>query len=151
MHQKLNFTRIYDMQENYQKLLSQLETPQAPLGLLNKIILKIDLESQKIRLKRRLFIFGIFTITTASALIPAMKLVINRLNESGFNAFFSLLFSDFSIVLNDWQNFFFSLLESFPIMSFVLLLFGLLIFIQALKIFIKNLNLILTYKQYALN
>ena len=139
------------MQENYQKLLSQLETPQAPLGLLNKIILKIDLESQKIRLKRRLFIFGIFTITTASALIPAMKLVINRLNESGFNAFFSLLFSDFSIVLNDWQNFFFSLLESFPIMSFVLLLFGLLIFIQALKIFIKNLNLILTYKQYALN
>jgi len=139
------------MQENYQKLLSQLETPRANSVLLNKIMLKIDLESQRISLKRRLFAFGLLTATTASALVPAFQLVITRLNESGFSTFFSLLFSDFSIVLREWQTFFASLMESFPIMSFVLLLAGLLIFIQILKLFIKNLNLILTYKQYGLN
>jgi len=139
------------MQENYQKLFSQLKTPQASLGLLNKIMFKIDLESQRISLKRRLFAFGLMTAATAGALVPAFQMVITRLNESGFNTFFSLLFSDFSIVLREWQTFFASLMESFPIMSFVLLLAGLLIFIQVLKLFIKNLNLILTYKQYGLN
>jgi|SRR3989338_7348292 len=138
------------MQENYQKLFQNLETPNASSNLLVKIMSKLDLESQKISLKRRLFVFGLFTLATAVALVPAIKLVISRLNTSGFSAFFSLLFSDFSLILRDWQAFFASLLEAFPIMSFVVLLISLLLFIQALKLFIKNLNLILTYKQYGI-
>jgi len=138
------------MQENYQKLFQELEKPDIPAGLLAKIMSRLDLESQKISLKRRLFVFGLFTLAAASALVPAIKLVIDRLNASGFSAFFSLLFSDFSIILRDWQAFFASLLEAFPIMSFVALFTGLLIFIQALKLFIKNLNLILTYNQYGI-
>lgn len=117
-----------------------------PKGLFEKVILRLKRE-QRIAAIRRLAVFGLTTISSALAFIPAFQMAKTGFAESGFGQFFSLLFSDFGIVVAFWQNFALSLLEALPVVSLLVLLGTLLIFLESLKLLVKNIKFIFNSKQ----
>jgi hypothetical protein len=68
-------------------------------------------------------------------------------SESGFFHFFSLLFSDFSVIASYWDNFIISLLETLPVIKLTLLFTAVLIFLEMLKLFANDLRFISKSKQ----
>lgn len=128
------------MENNYEKLFSQLETPQAPIGLLEKILNRLTRE-RKLSAKRRLFVFSFSLLASLIALIPAWQFVWSGFAQSGFFQFFSLLFSDAAIVLTYWQNYALSLLETFPVSRLIIFLAITFIFLESLKLLAENIKI----------
>ncbi|MFA5840968.1 MAG: hypothetical protein WC847_01690 [Candidatus Paceibacterota bacterium] len=59
-------------------------------------------------------------IISIAGLIPAFKILLGDLAQSGFYEYFSLVFSDGTTVLSYWKEFIFSITESLPTMSIIL-------------------------------
>jgi ABC-type phosphate/phosphonate transport system permease subunit len=135
------------MHKNYEKLFAHLKPLEPPEGLFEKIVYCLREEQRFLNVKRRLVIFSIGLIGSVAAFIPVFKMVRTEFVESGFIQFFSLLFSDFGIVISYWQNFAMTLLETLPITSLILLLAVVLVFLESLKSLVKNIKIIFTSKQ----
>lgn len=135
------------MRKDYEKLFTYLKSPEPPDGLFNKVIDRIQKERRFLIIKWQLFIFSIGAICSAIAFIPAFQMVKTGFTESGFIQFFSLLFSDFKIVVAYWQNFIFSLLETLPVMSLVILLVVVLVFLESLRFLTRDIKIIFISKQ----
>lgn len=135
------------MRKDYEKLFTHLKPLEPPEGLFEKITHHIREEQRLLTMKRRLVIFSIGIMGSLAAFIPVFKVVQTGFAESGFMQFFSLLFSDFGIVVSYWQNFAMSLLETLPITSLMMLLATVLVFLESLKLLIKDIKIIFTSKQ----
>ena len=61
--------------------------------------------------------FGVLFIASAGAVVLAYFNLVSALTQSGFLDFASLFFSDFSVAMANFQDFAFSILESFPVFS----------------------------------
>lgn len=107
-----------------------------------KIMLRIRKE-QKILAIKRAFIFSLTAISSAVVFIFALKMVGDGVAESGFLQFFSLLFSDFRIVIIHWKSFVFSLLESLPAMGLVILCVAVFGFFGSLKFLTKDIKFVI--------
>ena len=145
MHQNASFIRISNvgnMSKNYEKLFTHLVPPKPSAGLFEKIMHRIREEQQLLTIKRRLAVFSVSLIVSASAFIPVLKMVQKELYESGFLQFLSLAFSDFGIIATYWQNFTMSLLETIPAISLTILLITILIFLESLKFLARDIKLI---------
>ena len=134
--------------ENF-KLPKQFIAYKPPEGLYEKVILRLKKEQRLFAIKR-LAVFGLTTIGSAIAFIPAFLAVQTNFAESGFMQFFSLLFSDFEIVIIYWQNFTFSLLEALPVMSLIALLGTILIFLESLKFLTRDIKIIFNSRLFKL-
>jgi hypothetical protein len=135
------------MRKDYEKLFTYLKSPEPPGDLFNRVINRIQKERRLLILKRRMFIFSLSAVCSAIALIPAFKMVKTGFTESGFMQFFSLLFSDFKIVVAYGQNFILSLLETLPVMSLVILLVVVLVFLESLRFLTRDIKIIFTSRQ----
>ncbi len=157
MHQKASFFRIIiripaiSMTKNFNKLPQQFLTTEPPEGLFEQVMNHIQKEQGLLRLKRQAAIFALSTTCSAIAFIPAWRIVWAGFAESGFIQFFSLLFSDFEIVVTYWQNFALSLLETLPVMSLIILFVIILVFLESLKLLIKDIKIISTSTQKLTN
>ncbi len=127
------------MNQSYEKLFDQMDYPQPATDLLDKIILRIKREERK-KIKQQLIIFSLSSMASLVGLILTFLLVRIKIIESGFNQFFSLLFSDLHIVLMYWQNYAFTLLETLPINSLLLFLGSLLILVISARIILQDLK-----------
>jgi hypothetical protein len=107
-----------------------------PFGLKERILKKIRQEQRLAIIKTRIVIFSVGLISSIFAFIPALNLLINELNRSGFTKFFSLISSDLSFVAEYWQIFSLSLLESLPVVGLIAF-FGV---IFVLLVSLKNLS-----------
>lgn len=109
-----------------------------PAYLLGKIMERIEKEERILMLKKRIAFFftGLFGLMTG--LIYVFRLAQTTIVESGFSQYFSLLFSDTAIVTNYWQNFFITLLETFPITETAVSLFFILLILQVIKFLAKD-------------
>lgn len=125
--------RIKNMKINY--------AIEPPNGLLEKILKRIQRE-QRILVIKRSFVFSVFLIASTVSFWPISNMLLSDFLKSGFFYFFSLLFSDFSIVMVHWQSFAMMLLETLPAVSLALFLAVLLIFLQSAKSLAKNINII---------
>jgi hypothetical protein len=114
------------MEKDYKKI-------EPPVHLLQKIIARIEKEERLLVLKRRIFIFltGLSGLTVA--LVYAFRLAQTTIINSGFSEYFSLIFSDPGVIAQYWQNFFLTLLESFPVAETALFLFVVLMLLQVFK------------------
>ena len=121
------------MRKDYEKLFTHLEPPEPPEGLLNKIMARIHEEEQLLSTKRRLILFSIPVIISAGAFIPVINAFQAEFAQSGFSQFLSLMFSDFGLVMVNWQNFGLGVLESLPAMSIAALLTTTLVFLWSIK------------------
>ena len=131
------------MREDYQQIFSKLSPPEPSGDLLAKIIARIGEERKAARIKWRLVLFSAVTVCSAVAFVPLFQMLRTGFIESGFLQFFSLLFSDFEIVAAYWQNFSLSLLETLPVFSLMVFLAVVLVFLESLKLLIKNLKIFL--------
>jgi len=124
------------MINNYDKIFSYIGSPQPADGLFIKIVNRID-RAKRISSIKRLIMFSLAFVGSAVGFIPALNSLRTALIESGFTQFFSLIFSDFSIVLNSWKVFTLTLLESLPAVDVLIFLVVISVFIGSLRFLIK--------------
>jgi hypothetical protein len=106
---------------------------EAPSGLLDKVMLRIDRQKRLMAI-RRFSLVSAFLLIILAAIIPIWQSFQFNMTQSGFDQYVSLLFYDFNLIIAEWQNFGLSLLESLPIISTVELLavaFALLLVIKS--------------------
>jgi len=72
--------------------------------------------------------------------IPSLLSLKQELAQSGFYAFFSLMFSDTEIVAVYWRNFAPSILEALPATSLIFLLTAACLFLQSVSGLLKNIS-----------
>jgi hypothetical protein len=118
-----------------------------PKGLLEKIIKRIRRE-ERLLVLRRVLIFSTTLICSVFGFIPATNMLLSDSNQSGFLRFFSLIFSDFSTVATYWQSFSLALLQTLPVISVVALLAILFVFLQSLRLLLRNIK---TWKKTSFN
>lgn len=137
------------MPENIKKLFSKFIVPEPKGDLLFKIMKRVEREKIR-RLKFGLFFYSLITIISAVIFVWSFRWTGESLIKSGFGQFFSLLFSDFSVVKIYWQNFALALLEAMPLTGLIFILSTFLTLILSLYKLIKDIKqtLHLNYKSY---
>lgn len=135
------------MRKDYEKLFTHLTSPEPPTGLLDRIIARIHKEEQLMSIKKRLFLFSTTILVSAITFVPAISAFKEEFAQSGFLQFVSLLFSDFWLVIADWQNFGLAILESLPAMSITAFLFTALVFLWSLKHFASAIKVVFNQPQ----
>jgi hypothetical protein len=73
--------------------------------------------------------FGVLFAGSATFLVAAYFNLVAALGQSGFFSFASLFFSDFGAAMSNFQDYAFSILESFPVFSAAFLVGGLIVVI----------------------
>jgi hypothetical protein len=99
-------------------LLDQFAPPQ---GLSKIITRELDIADAK-SMKRRVVGFSTLFFVCLILVIPSIIYLNRDLHTSGFTSFFSLLFSDTSLLFSHLKEFSLSLLEALPIVSLVVFL-----------------------------
>jgi uncharacterized membrane protein len=93
--------------------------------LTKKILLRIEEREHQV-LTAKVAAFAVLLAASVFIVVFGVLDVVNAGTRSGFFAFAGLFFSDFSMVMANFSDFAFSLIESFPIFSTILLLSGVL-------------------------
>lgn len=125
------------MPQELEKIFASYRSPEPTEELLNKITLRLKQEQAK-RAKRRLVVFSLTLVASLVALVPVVQLIWQDVARSGLADFVSLLFSDPDIALAYWQNFVLAFLEVLPVLSLALFFIVLAVFMESLKLMIKN-------------
>jgi hypothetical protein len=94
-----------------------------PTDLLAKVLHRIAQTERRETTRRRMIGALIVFIATGIAMIPAWISFQSDLTQTGFVSYVGLLFSDFHDVMRAWQDFTLSLIESFPVLGGVIVLF----------------------------
>ena len=105
------------------KILDFEAIPEPPADLNRKIMQRIE------RYERRMLIvkatgFGLLFLGSVAFLVAAYFNLTAAFAQSGFFNFASLFFSDFSVAMANFQDFAFSMVESFPVFSAAFLVAG---------------------------
>jgi len=111
-----------------------------PRSELLSIIIKRLHKEERILAVRRVVLFAIMFACSVIGLVPAFNMLMSDISSSGFYNFFSLIFSDFSVVATYWQNFTMILLETLPALSLALFLAVILTFLQSTKLLLKDIK-----------
>ena len=112
-----------DQQDNYKKLFSKLVVPEPPSGLAKAILLRIEKRERRIMIVKTMASATIFVASLWMIRVGYANLM-GGFAQSGFLAFFSLLFSDFSLIASNLPDFLLSIIESFPIFAAAVVLGG---------------------------
>jgi len=99
---------------------------QPKVDLYDRIINQINREERLMILKRRLILRSSGLLLSIFAFIPLTFKLLSDIAQSGFSQFFSLLFSDFNIIMANIGDYVLSLLELMPALSLSLFLAALL-------------------------
>jgi hypothetical protein len=89
-------------------------------------------------LRARIAVCAAVFVTSLTLVAEGAIRLVADLGRSGFFSFSSLLFSDFSTTVANLPDFIFSITESFPIFSFVIVLSGILFAIWSLAALIDD-------------
>jgi hypothetical protein len=112
-----------------------------PKGLLEKILKRIHKE-ERLLVFKKIIIFSVMLMGSLAGLVPALRMLLSDFSRSGFVSFFSLIFSDPSVVAMYWRSFTMILLETLPALSLALFLTVLLILLQSIKSLTRSLKII---------
>ena len=139
MHQIENLTRINNEWSRFDLLSMNDHEIHVPERLFHEIQKRLQKESLR-RLKYRAMLFFAGIVLSVVALIPLAFLLEETLVDSGFIPLFSLSFTDAAAVLANANTYLFSLLETVPVTSLLIVFCVLLLFFQSLQLFLKNLH-----------
>lgn len=137
------------MRQDYKQLFSNLQEPAPSAGLSDRVIASIKADRKWRQIHLRVYAYLAIFVFSSIALIPSVLLVRNNLSGTGFTQYFSLLFTDFSVIMGYWQNYSLTLLESLPTFSLSVFL-GLIVLIllsfRKLTIYLRPSQLSWTFK-----
>ena len=110
------------MRQDREKIFQSIEHIEPPYGLLGSILARIS-EAQRRNARTRLAFWSAGALVALGALVPVLRYAGQEFSQSGFYDYFSLLFSDGSMLLaNSWKELALSLAESLPLMGVTLVL-----------------------------
>jgi len=107
--------------------------------LFPKIMNRIQKE-QRITARRHLILCFVMLAGSMLAILPLYQVLRQAMVDSGFVDFLMLIFSDTEIVMAYRQNFILSVLEALPIMSLAAFLATVLIFLESLRLLLRDLQ-----------
>ena len=81
----------------------------------------------------KLWSFSFIGIISLAGILPAWKALSNDLAQSGFYEYLSLAFSRDGLILSYWKEITFSIAESMPLMSLIMLLLLIFVLFFSLK------------------
>ena len=119
--------------KNLEKLFTNTEILNPPHELEFSILQKIAIETKK-QIKRKLIYSYIEIIGSTLLFIYSASVFGQEILRSEFWSVASLFFSDMGTVLVNWQDFAYSLMESFPIFSTVAILAPIIILLYLLGV-----------------
>jgi len=128
-------------------MAKDLTNPSPELFL--KVMKRIRREERVLAIKKITFLSTIL-VASLAGLIPAVKMLVEELQSSGFVYFASLIFSDFEIVKDYWQSFSLAILGALPAVSIALCFAVLLILLQSVKALSKNIKIVSNIKHLAI-
>lgn len=114
------------------KLIAHLNLSEPPAELLDKILICVR-EEKLFFAKKQIFIFSFAALAATGIFVSSAGIFKAEFFQAGFLNFFSLLFSDFSVMVDSWQDFGLALLESLPAMSIIIFLSAALVIFWSLK------------------
>ncbi len=124
-----------------------MATPFKP-ELQRKIMKRIERHERRVLFLKTLG-FGTLLAGSLSVLVVAYLNLTAALAQSGFYSFASLFFSDFSTAMANFQDFAFSILESFPVFSAAFLVGGIIAVIWSAAHFIDDISNMRTHRTMA--
>ncbi len=114
--------------------------------LFEKIMARIAAEKLLLSAKRKMILIYFGIAGSLAGFYFAFKAAREGIIESGFLQFLSLIFSDFSVVVSNWQTFALSLLEAIPVVSLAMIFAAIFSFLIFIKFLAKYLKLIFNIK-----
>ena len=114
-------------------------------GLEGQVLARIGREQKKLA-QRKLLIFGLVDVFSATGLVATGFYLANLLASSGFYNYLSLLWSDGGAPASYWQELLLSLVESLPLLGLTAFLAVVLILMLSLAKTVTNFKLF--YYQY---
>lgn len=125
--------------DNYKKLFQKLEQMEPSEKLRDGILTRIDFEKRRSAMIRLAFL-GTLATASFTAMILFFQDLMREFYQYGFYQYFSLIFSDGSVVMSYWKELTLSLAESAPLIEITILLAMILVFLVSLKLAIKNIG-----------
>ncbi len=133
------------MEKDYKKSFKELQGPEPPPGLFDRIILAIKREQELQKTKRLLFGFLFLLIISTITTPLSFKVLIIQAKNSGILYFVSTAISDFGIFLTLWQDFSLAILESLPVTAIIFFIASLILFLFSIRLFLYRKGLFLAY------
>ncbi len=115
------------------EIFSGKDYPAAPAGLLKSVMGKVAAASLAQEGKKHIVLASFFSFLSLFVAIFSLYRTQLSASESGLWTMFSLLFSDFEVVVAYWKSFAFSLAERLPLASLIASSGSLFIFAITLK------------------
>lgn len=133
------------MRRDYEKLFTNLEPPEPPTGLFDRIIFAIKRE-QELRHTKRL-LFGFLSLLLISLVATPLfgAMLINQAASSGISYFISAAINDLRTFFALWQDFGLAILESLPIGGIVSFFLSLAVSVFTLRLFLHRRKLLFGY------
>lgn len=131
------------MRQDFEELFSHLNKPEPSPELFGRVMDRIHLAERR-RIRIRVTFFATMLMASIFVGVDSFRLIQTGLNESGFLAFWSLIFTDTGAMLTYWQNLGMSLLESLPVMSIALFLTATLVFLESLNLLARDIKSVFT-------
>lgn len=125
-----------DELEKIGEIISKLEQ-KAPGQLAERVVLAIEIHEKKSAKIRAWAYSGILAVTTG-LLVIAGNYSLSQLKASGSWQTFSLLFSDFQVVMSNFNYFMLSLAESLPVIPIIGTLLAVMAFIVLAGLAVNN-------------
>ncbi len=118
----MNSIYVYSLNmETYRKLFAHLKHIEPPHALGGAVLARIALQQERFAQRRRV-LFGVLSLSSLLAIIPALELLVSDIASSGMFQYLTLLFSDQTTLFTYSKEFAFSLAESVPTASAALFL-----------------------------
>lgn len=125
------------MKENYTHAHMALEDVNPPKDLKDKILKSVETAIERKNRNRKIIGFSIFSISMISFVDFAI-MAIRELQQSGFSAYLSLIFSDSKLVLGNLGEFTLSLIDSLPTFAITITLVSILVILISIKYAMNN-------------
>lgn len=134
LHPKARFIRTNNMDQKLIQIFKNISELDPPFRLGGFILAKIEREENiRIREKKALTLAGLFG--SALAAVYAMSVFGQEIFKSDFWRFVLLAFSDMNIVLGNWKDYAFSLLETFPALHAAIILAPIFVLLVLLNLY----------------
>ncbi len=115
-----------------------IELVDPPERLLNEVLLRVREEAEFSKARLRFAAFCVLFVASSTGVGAAFFAFLDGMRASGFHAFVSLLVTDGGAVLDSWQDFGYSLLESLPTTTLIVLLGFALTFFSSLQMVMRE-------------
>jgi len=129
------------MRKDYEKLFSHLKPVAVPPGLSEKIIRLVGEERRQRELRKKILASALFFAASLALIVPSLTSFKNGLSSSGTLQMFSLIFTDFSVVVANFGDFLMSVLEALPLFPMTAFFASALVFVVSFKILVGNARL----------